>query len=103
MVEWTIINRSKAGDEFRKRMVEVREKLGIKTAVFGTATGENKVYYSRRLPNGWKELDENINYEPTYDELYGKGAWARDMVIMSTYWKVTDRYMMTKNKQLSSK
>lgn len=103
MTEWTIINRSKAGDEFRKRMVKVREKLGIKMAVFSTATGEPKVYYSRRLPNGWKDLDETINFEPTYDELYGKGAWAKDMVIMSTYWKVTDRFMMTKNKNLSSK
>ena len=50
-----------------------------------------------------KELDENYDNETTYDELYGKGAWAKDMAIMSTYWKVTDRFMLTKNKKLSSK
>ena len=103
MTEWTIINGSKAGDEFRKRMIKVRDKLGYKVTVFSTATGENKVYYSRRLPNGWKELDENVNFEAVYDELYGKGAWAKEMVIMSTYWKKTDSFMMTKNKRLSSK
>ncbi len=103
MVEYTIINRSKAGDEIRKRFVKMREKLGLKTAVFSTATGEDKVYHSRRLTNGWKELDENYDNETTYDELYGKGAWAKDMAIMSTYWKVTDRFMLTKNKKLSSK
>lgn len=103
MTEWTIINGSKAGDEFRKRMIKVHDKLGRKMAVFSTATGVNKVYYSRRLPNGWKELDEDVNVEAVYDELYGKGAWAKEMVIMSTYWEKTDIFMMTKNKALSSK
>jgi hypothetical protein len=103
MYERTYINRSKEGDEFRKRMVKVREKLGVKMAVFSTVTGENKVYYYELLTNGWKDLDKNIDFEPTYDELYGKGAWAKDMAIMSTYWKTTDRYMYTKSKKLSSK
>ena len=103
MTEWTIVNQSKAGDDIRKRLVKVSEKLGIKTAVFSSYTGENKVYSSRRLANGWKELDEPMVLGATYDELYGKGAWDKDQPVLNNYWKRTDRFMLTKNIRLSSK
>jgi len=103
MTEWTIVNQSKAGDDIRKRLVKVLEKLGIKTAVFSSYTGENKVYSSRRLANGWKELDEPMVLGATYDELYGKGAWDKDQPVLNNYWKRTDRFMLTKNIRLSSK
>lgn len=103
MTEWTIFNPSKAGNDIRKRLIKVSEKLGIKTAVFSSYTGENKVYSSRRLANGWKELDEPMDIGATYDELYGKGAWDIDQVVLNNYWRRTDRFMLTKNKRLSSK
>ena len=103
MREFTIINPSRAAGEIRRKIVKVWEKLGYKVAVFSTLTGENRIYHSRRLPNGWKELDAVNDFVTVYDELYGKGAYDKDVVILDNYWKRTDTYLLQKNNTLSSK
>jgi hypothetical protein len=57
----------------------------------------------RRLPNGWKELDTTPDFAAAYDELYGKGSYDRDAIVVSNWWTRTDRWMQTKNTRLTSK
>jgi hypothetical protein len=101
--EYTVINYSKAGNDIRMRFPKVFDKLGWKMKIFATVTGESRVIVSRRLPNGWKDLDAMQNFGAAYDEIYGKGSYEKDDLIMNNYWRRTDRWMMTRNKALSSK
>lgn len=101
--EWTIMNYSKAANDIRMRFPKVFDKLGWKMKIFETYTGEQRVIFSRRLPNGWKDLDDMQNFGAAYDEIYGKGSYEKDDLIMNNYWRRTDRWMMTRNKALSSK
>ena len=101
--EYTIMNYSKAGNDIRMRFPKVFDKLGWKMKIFATVTGEQRVITSRRLPNGWKDLDAMQNFGAAYDEIYGKGSYEKDDLIMNNYWRRTDRWMMTRNKALSSK
>ena len=101
--EYTIMNYSKAANDIRMRFPKVFDKLGWKMKIFETYTGEQRVISSRRLPNGWKDLDDMQNFGAAYDEIYGKGAWEKDQLIMNNYWRRTDRWMMTRNIALSSK
>ena len=101
--EYTIMNYSKAANDIRMRFPKVFDKLGWKMKIFETYTGEQRVIHSRRLPNGWKDLDDMQDFGAAYDEIYGKGSWEKDVLIMNNYWRRTDRWMMTRNKALSSK
>ena len=101
--EYTIMNYSKAANDIRMRFPKVFDKLGWKMKIFETYTGEQRVISSRRLPNGWKDLDDMQDFYAAYDEIYGKGSWEKDVLIMNNYWRRTDRWMMTRNKALSSK
>ena len=101
--EYTIMNYSKAANDIRMRFPKVFDKLGWKMKIFETYTGEQRVITSRRLPNGWKDLDAMQNFGAAYDEIYGKGSYEKDDLIMNNYWRRTDRWMMTRNKALSSK
>ena len=101
--EYTVMNYSKAANDIRMRFPKVFDKLGWKMKIFETYTGEQRVITSRRLPNGWKDLDAMQDFGAAYDEIYGKGAWDKDQVVLNNYWSRTDRWMMTRNKALSSK
>ena len=101
--EYTIMNYSKAANDIRMRFPKVFDKLGWKMKIFETYTGEQRVITSRRLPNGWKDLDDMQDFYAAYDEIYGKGSWEKDVLIMNNYWRRTDRWMMTRNIALSSK
>ncbi len=101
--EYTIMNYSKAANDIRMRFPKLFDKLGWKMKIFETYTGEQRVIHSRRLPNGWKDLDDMQDFGAAYDEIYGKGSWEKDVLILDNYWKRTDRWMMTRNKALSSK
>ena len=101
--EYTIMIYSKAANDIRMRFPKVFDKLGWKMKIFETYTGEQRVIHSRRLPNGWKDLDDMQDFGAAYDEIYGKGSWEKDVLILDNYWKRTDRWMMTRNKALSSK
>ena len=101
--EYTIMNYSKAANDIRMRFPKVFDKLGWKMKIFETYTGEQRVISSRRLPNGWKDLDDMQDFGAAYDEIYGKGSYEKDDLIMNNYWRRTDRWMMTRNKALSSK
>ena len=101
--EYTIMNYSKAANDIRMRFPKVFDKLGWKMKIFETYTGEQRVITSRRLPNGWKDLDDMQDFGAAYDEIYGKGSWEKDVLIMNNYWRRTDRWMMTRNIALSSK
>ncbi len=101
--EYTIMNYSKAANDIRMRFPKVFDKLGWKMKIFETYTGEQRVISSRRLPNGWKDLDDMQDFYAAYDEIYGKGSWEKDVLIMNNYWRRTDRWMMTRNIALSSK
>ena len=101
--EYTVMNYSKAANDIRMRFPKVFDKLGWKMKIFETYTGESRVISSRRLPNGWKDLDDMQDFGAAYDEIYGKGAWDKDQVVLNNYWRRTDKWMMTRNKALSSK
>ena len=103
VTEFTVINRTPAGFEVRKKMSKVWEKMGHKMIVFNTWTGVNRIYHSRLLPNGWKELDAVDNFVTVYDEVHGKGAWEKDSTIINEYWDRTDNFLLQVNKTLSSK
>jgi hypothetical protein len=97
------IGNRKAFNDILKRFPKVWDKLGIKYALFTSATGLDKLISVRRLPNGWKDLDMQADFGVAYEEMYGKGSYDRDAAIVSSWWTRTDKYMMTKSTRLTSK
>ena len=85
-----------------KRLPKVWDKAGMKIATY-TTSGQNRLVFSRRFPNGWKELDEMSTLKTAYDEVYGKGAYEKDMAIMRTYVVENETTYMTLQPDLSSK
>ena len=57
----------------------------------------------RRLPNGWKYLDNQQDFSAVYEEFYGKGSFDRDAAIVTSWQTRTDKWMMTKSTRLTSK
>jgi hypothetical protein len=103
--EWTVTNSSKAFNDVLLKMPKVWNKLGRKIGMWVTFTGETRYYIVRYLPTGWKDLDDakDSDFAVAWDEVYGKGAWEKDVVIFTNGWTRTDRFMMTLNKRLTSK
>jgi hypothetical protein len=97
------IGNRKPFNDILKRFPKVWDKLGVKYAIFTPTTGVDKIISVRRLPNGWKELDAQTDFAAAYEEMYGKGSYDRDAIIVSNWWTRTDRYMMTKSTRLTSK
>jgi hypothetical protein len=107
VIEYTIqgIGNRKPLRDILKKYPKVFDKLGWKIAVYTTLTGTDRMIVVRRLPNGWKEFDTTStdDFGTAYDELYGKGSWDRDAIIVSNWRTLTDRFMQTKNLRLTSK
>jgi hypothetical protein len=105
VTEFTIkgIGSRKPFTDILKRFPRVWDKLGWKIAIYTTTTGTDRMMLVRRLPNGWKELDSTPDFATAYDELYGKGSFDRDAIVVSNWWTRTDRWMQTKNLRLTSK
>ncbi len=105
VTEYTIkgIGNRKPFTDILKRFPKVWDKLGYKIAIYTTITGTDRMMSVRRLPNGWKELDTTPDFAAAYDELYGKGSFDRDAIIVSNWRTRTDRWMQTKNTRLTSK
>ncbi|MEY2761267.1 MAG: hypothetical protein RLZZ96_1167 [Bacteroidota bacterium] len=85
-----------------KRLPKVWDKLGFKIATY-TTSGANRLIFSRRLPSGWKELDEASKLKEIFDEVYGKGTYEKDMAIMRAFVVENDIMYMTVQNDLSSK
>jgi hypothetical protein len=98
------IGSHKAFSDVRKKFPKVLDKLGWKIKCFTTTTGTYRLIVSRGLPNGWKELDDTSADFPTaYDQVYGKGSYEKDEIILSSWQTRVDKHMLTKNNALSSK
>jgi hypothetical protein len=85
-----------------KRLPKAWDKAGIKVATY-TTSGLNRLIFSRRFPNGWKELDEPAKLTTAYDEVYGKGAYEKDMAVMRNFVVENETTYMTFQPDLSSK
>ncbi len=85
-----------------KRLPKAWDKAGIKVASYQTS-GAPRLVFSRRFPNGWKELDEPSKLKTSYEELYGKGSYERDIAIMRNYVVESETVFMTLQPDLSSK
>ncbi len=85
-----------------KRLPKAWDKAGIKIASYLTS-GKNSLIFSRRFPNGWKELDEPSTLKAAYDEIYGKGSYEHDISIMRNYIVENETVYMTYQAELSSK
>jgi hypothetical protein len=85
-----------------KRLPKAWDKAGIKVATYSTS-GLNRIVFSRRFPDGWKEMDEPAKLKTAYDEVYGKGSYEKDMAIMRTYVVENETTYMTLQPDLSSK
>ena len=85
-----------------KRLPKAWDKAGIKVATY-TTSGLNRLIFSRRFPNGWKELDEPAKLKTAYDEVYGKGAYEKDMAIMRNFVVENETTYMTFQPEISSK
>ncbi|RXK46535.1 hypothetical protein [Aquirufa rosea] len=85
-----------------KKLPKAWDKAGIKVATYQTS-GLNRLIFSRRFPNGWKELDEAPKLKNAYDEVYGKGAYEKDIAIMRNYVVENETVYMTLQPDLSSK
>ncbi|MEY4954085.1 MAG: hypothetical protein RI981_170 [Bacteroidota bacterium] len=85
-----------------KRLPKAWDKAGIKVATY-TTSGLNRLIFSRRFPNGWKELDEPAKLKTAYDEVYGKGAYEKDMAVMRNFVVENETTYMTFQPDLSSK
>lgn len=88
--------------EVIKRLPKAWDKAGYKIATYQTS-GINRLIFSRRFPNGWKELDEPSKLKNAYEEIYGKGSYERDIAIMRTYVVENENVYMTLQPDLSSK
>lgn len=98
------IGSSKAFSDVRKKFPKVFDKLGWKIKCFTTTTGTYRLIVSRALPNGWKDLDDtSADFATAYDQVYGKGSYEKDEVILSSWQTRVDKHMLTKNNALSSK
>jgi hypothetical protein len=86
-----------------KKLPAAWTKAGMKVAVYTPTTGSSRVFFTRRMPNGWSELDENKNLAKAYDEVYGAGTFDKDVKIFRSYVEKKDAIMMTLNKDMSSK
>lgn len=86
-----------------KKLPAVWDKAGMKVAGYVPTTGSSRLVLTRRMPNGWSELDENKNLAKAYDEVYGKGAYDKDILIFRAGVERKDVTMMTLNKEISSK
>ena len=86
-----------------KKLPAVWTKAGMKVAAYSPTTGSTRLFLTRRLPNGWSELDENKNLAKAYDEVYGAGTYDKDIKIFRSYIERKDAIMMTLNKEMSSK
>ena len=54
---------------FSSQGIKLLHKMGLKVACYTTTTGTDRLITARRLPNGWKELDDTSSNFPTvYDE-----------------------------------
>ncbi len=85
-----------------KRLPKAWDKAGIKIATYQTS-GAARLIFSRRFPNGWKELDEPSKLKASYEEIYGKGSYERDIAIMRNYIVENETVYMTFQPDLSSK
>ncbi len=85
-----------------KRLPKAWDKAGMKIATYQTS-GQNRLIFSRRFPNGWKELDEPSKLKASYEEIYGKGSYERDIAIMRNYIVENETVYMTFQAELSSK
>lgn len=85
-----------------KKLPKAWDKAGIKVATYQTS-GLNRIIFSRRFPNGWKELDEPAKLKNAYDEVYGKGSYEKDIAIMRNYVIENETVYMTYQPDLSSK
>ena len=85
-----------------KRLPKAWDKAGYKVATYQTS-GANRIIFSRRFPNGWKELDEPSKLKSAYEEVYGKGSYERDIAIMRNYVVENETVFMTLQPDLSSK
>jgi hypothetical protein len=85
-----------------KRLPKAWDKAGIKVATYQTS-GINRIIFSRRFPNGWKEMDEPSKLKAAYDEVYGKGAYDKDIAIMRNYVVESETVFLTLQPDLSSK
>lgn len=85
-----------------KRLPKAWDKAGIKVATY-TTSGLNRLIFSRRFPNGWKELDEPAKLKTAFDEVYGKGAYEKDMAIMRNFVVENETTYMTFQPEISSK
>jgi hypothetical protein len=105
VTEYTIkgIGNKKVFTDILKKFPKVYDKLGWKIAVYTTTTGTDRLISVSRLQNGWKDLDTASDFAAAYDELYGKGSFDRDAIVVSNWWTRTDRWMQTKNTRLTSK
>jgi hypothetical protein len=105
VTEFTVINGSKGLTDQLRKMPKVWDKLGRKMGVWVTYTGVARYRVVRYLPNGWKELDDakDGEFAIAYDEVYGKGSWDKDRLILTNGWTNTDKFMMTRNDRLTSK
>lgn len=94
------------GNEFWdvvKKLPAVWNKAGMKVAAYTPTTGSSRLFLTRRMPNGWSELDENKSLSKAYDEVYGAGTYEKDIKIFRAGVERKDAVMMTQNKDMSSK
>lgn len=85
-----------------KRLPKAWDKAGYKVATYQTS-GANRIIFSRRFPNGWKELDEPSKLKSAYEDVYGKGSYERDIATMRNYVVENETVFMTLQPDLSSK
>lgn len=86
-----------------KKLPAVWDKAGMKVAGYIPQTGSSRLVLTRRMPNGWSELDENRDLAKAYDEVYGKGMYDKEIQVFRNGVERKDVMMMTRNKDMSSK
>jgi hypothetical protein len=94
------------GNEFWdvvKKLPKAWTQAKMNIAAYVPTTGSSRLVFSRRMPNGWSELDENKQLSQAYDAVYGKGTYDKDVQLFRSGVEKKETIMMTLNKEISSK
>jgi hypothetical protein len=93
-----------AAAEWMKSWKPVSEKTGANIVVWRTMnSGEDMFIVSWRLKEGWKDLDQSLQWQKVTDEIFGAGEYAKRAQSLPEHFEKLVHEMIEFKPELSSK
>ncbi len=85
-----------------KKNQKAFETSAIQMSIFSNAgLGSGKLFFMRKFPNGWIELDSPNPLKSSFEQLYGKGSYDKDMATIREFVTENDIIFLTLIPELS--